>query len=156
MRRVAVALALAAAATACAGRAPDAGAIQPWDLRERLRDVEVGQSAERARARLGRDPVHRPGRPGEPYPSPLRTLELTDASGRTVRVELYVVEAYAADGCAGAVHRSEPVAFANGAVIAVGWDAVEAGWRGWGGTLAALRDARDASAGVGACATREP
>jgi hypothetical protein len=33
--------------------------------------------------------------------------------------------------------------FRGGVVAARGWEAVEANWRSWGGTLAALRSVRD-------------
>ena len=122
---------------------PEGGPIQAWDLRDRLRQIEPGQGREDVHAILGRDPVQKPGHPDAPFSSPLRELTLTTPRGETVAIELYVVEAYPVEGCPDVVYRSEPVVFVDGAVAALGWDAVEARWREWGGTLAALRDARE-------------
>ena len=72
-------------------------AIHDYQMRERVERVAVGQSAAQARAILGRDPVHRPGHPDAPYPSPLRSLALRAPEGDTVQVELYVVAARSAD-----------------------------------------------------------
>jgi hypothetical protein len=118
-------------------------AILDYQMRERIAHIEVGQSDAQARAILGHDPVHRPGHPAEPFPSPLRSLALRTPEGDAVRIELYVVAARAREGCPDVRYVDAPVAFRGGAVTARGWQDVEASWRGWGGELAQLRDARD-------------
>jgi hypothetical protein len=142
--RLAAGLAALLAALGCAS--PDArevAAIGDYEMRARVARVEVGQSAAQARAILGRDPVHRPGHPDRPYPSPLRSFELRAPEGDPVQIELYVVAARAAAGCPDVHYEDAPVAFRRGVVAARGWHDVEASWRGWGGSLAQLRDARD-------------
>ncbi len=148
--RGALGLAAAALACACAVPAPDVadmpapgGAVPAWELRERVRRVEPGQPRDAALAILGRDPVERPGHPDAPFASPWRELALVARDGSRARVELYVVEAFPAEGCPDVALRTAPVAFAGDTVAAVGWADVEARWRAWGGTLEALRDARD-------------
>ena len=143
-----VLLAIALAALGCASQppreAPRAGAaIQDFAMRARVERVAVGQTAERAHAILGRDPVERPGHPSEPFPSPLRSLALQTPNGRPLHVELYVVAARAAEGCPDVHVEDVPVVFLDGMVAARSWEAVEAGWRGWGGTLESLRRVRD-------------
>ena len=112
-------------------------------MRERVARVEIGQSADQARTLLGRDPVHRPGHPDQPYPSPLRSLALVTPQGDPVQIELYVVAARRAEGCPDVHYEDVPVAFRGGAVAARDWQTVEASWRDWGGSLAQLRAARD-------------
>jgi len=111
-------------------------------MRARVERIAPGQSEAAARAILGRDPVERPGHPGDPFPSPLRALALETPSG-PLRIETYVVLARAAEGCPDVHVEDVPVAFRAGAVAARGWQEVEANWRAWGGSLEALRDARD-------------
>ena len=137
--------ACALAGLGCAtAHARDVAAIHDYEMRERVDRVAVGQSAAEARAILGRNPIHRPGHPAEPYPSPLRSLALHTPEGDAVQVELYVVAARAREGCPDVHYEDAPVAFRRGAVAARGWEAVEESWRGWGGGLAELREARDA------------
>ena len=112
-------------------------------MRARVERVAVGQSAEEAHAILGNDPVRRPGHPGDPFPSPARTFTLEASAGEPLRIEVYVVAARGAEGCPDVQIEDVPVVFRGGVVAARGWEAVEAGWRSWGGTLAALRSARD-------------
>jgi len=144
-----VLLAIALAALGCASQparvAPRTGAIQDFAMRERVERVAIGQSAEQAHAILGRDPVERPGHPGDPFPTPLRTLALQAPGGRPLEIELYVVGARAAEGCPDVHVEDAPVVFLDGVVAARSWESVEAGWRGWGGSLEALRDVRDTS-----------
>jgi hypothetical protein len=144
--RLAGGLACALVALGCAAPgARAAAAIHDYQMRERVARVEPGQSQVEARAILGRDPVHRPGHPGEPYPSPLRALALRTPEGDPVQVELYVVAARAAQGCPDVHYEDAPVAFRRGVVAARGWQTVEASWRAWGGSLAQLREVRDGS-----------
>ena len=112
-------------------------------MRARVGRVAVGQSDAAAHAILGRDPVQRPGHPEDPYPSPRRTLALETPIGGALVLELYVVTARAAEGCPDVHVEDAPVVFRDGAVAALGWEDVEAGWRAWGGSLDALRDVRD-------------
>lgn len=147
MRR-SVLLAIALAALGCASErareAPGAAAAIPdFAMRARVARVAPGQTAAQAHAILGRDPVERPGHPGEPFPTPLRTFALTTPAGGELQLELYVVTARAASGCPDVHVEDVPVAFAGGVVVAHGWQAVEAGWRDWGGTLDSLRRVRD-------------
>ena len=136
--------ACAIAGFGCAtAHAPDAAAIHDYEMRERVGRVQIGQSLAEARAILGRDPVHRPGHPAEPYPSPLRSLALRTPEGDAVQIDLYVVAARAREGCPDVHYEDAPVAFRGGAVAACGWEAVEGSWRDWGGGLAELREARD-------------
>ena len=139
------ALAIALAALGCAtGSGPrESTAIHDFAMRARVARVAVGQSAEQARAILGSDPVHKPGHPGDPFPSPVRAFTLEPPRGEALRIELYVVTARAAEGCPDVQIEDVPVVFRGGVVAARGWEAVEANWRNWGGTLAALRSARD-------------
>jgi hypothetical protein len=142
------ALAIALAALGCASRsaiAPRHGfaAIHDFAMRARVERVAVGQTTDEARAILGREPVHKPGHPDDPFPSPVRAFTLEPKRGDALRIELYVVAARAAEGCPDVQIEDVPVVFRGGAVAARGWEAVEAGWRAWGGTLAALRSARD-------------
>ncbi len=112
-------------------------------MRARIARVEVGQSREQVHAILGDAPVRRPGHPDDPFATPLRTLELATGAGSAVRVELYVVAAQPAEGCPDVHFRDVPIAFVGDTVAGTGWDFVERSWRGWGGSLAALREARD-------------
>jgi len=112
-------------------------------MRERLRGVEVGQSAEQARAILRREPVRKPGHPDDPFPSPLHALALTTPTGERVEVEVYVVATRPARGCPDVHYDDMPVAYVDGVVAGTGWEFVEWRWRDWGGSLAALREAQD-------------
>jgi hypothetical protein len=135
---------LAIAAIGCASDGPHASeAIQDFAMRARVERVAVGQSEQAARAILGRDPVQRPGHPSDPFPSPLRAISLGKPAGETLRIEIYVVAARSAEGCPDVHVDGAPVVFRDGAVAAVGWEDVEASWRAWGGSLEALREARD-------------
>jgi hypothetical protein len=143
---LAIALAVLGCASDPARETPRSrAAIQDFAMRARVERVAIGQSAEQAHAILGRDPVERPGHPSEPFPSPLRSLALQTPTGRPLHVELYVVTARAAEGCPDVHVEDAPVVFRDGVVAARSWEAVEADWRSWGGSLAALRDARDTS-----------
>ena len=118
-------------------------AIHDFAMRARVERVAVGQSTAQARAILGSEPVHKPGHPGDPFPSPSRAFTLEPARGEVLRIELYVVAARKAEGCPDVQIEDVPIVFRGGAVAARGWESVEASWRDWGGTLAALRSARD-------------
>jgi hypothetical protein len=150
MRRVsacAASLAIALAVLACASRRPqlasDPAAIQDFAMRARVERVAVGQRAEEARAILGSDPVQRPGHPTQPFASPRRAISVATPTGESLRIELYVVGARSAEGCPDVHVEDAPVVFRDGVVAARGWEDVEARWRGWGGTLEALRHLRD-------------
>ncbi len=147
-RGYARAAAIALAALGCASGsaregARESAAIQDFAMRARVERVAVGQSAVEAHAILGRDPVHRPGHPAEPFPSPLRQVSLETPTGDSLRIEVYVVAARSAEGCPDVQVDDVPVVFRDGVVAARGWEAVEAGWRSWGGSLEALRRIRD-------------
>jgi len=118
-------------------------AIQDFAMRARIERIAIGQSAAEAQAILGRDPVERPGHPSDPFPTPLRALALSTPTGGSLQVELYVVAARAAAGCPDVHVEDVPVVFLDGVVAARSWEAVEASWRGWGGTLESLRRVRD-------------
>jgi hypothetical protein len=134
---------LAIAALGCASEAARAGAaIQDFAMRARVDRVAIGQTAEQAHAILGRDPVERPGHPSEPFPTPLRAVAMKTPTG-SLQIELYVVAARAAEGCPDVHVEDVPVVFLDGVVAARSWEAVEASWRGWGGTLESLRRVRD-------------
>jgi hypothetical protein len=140
------ALAVALAALGCASDgAREGAAIHDFAMRARVERVAVGQRAEQARAILGNDPVLRPGHPADPFPSPRRCFSLETPAGESLRIELYVVAARSAEGCPDVRIQDVPVVFRGGVVAALGWEAVEANWRGWGGTLEALRSLRDTS-----------
>jgi len=112
-------------------------------MRARVERTAIGQSAAQAQAILGRDPVHKPGHPAEPFPSPRRELSLVTPAGESVRVALYVVAARSAEGCPDVHYEDVPVVFVDDVVVARDWESVEQRWRGWGGSLGDLRDARD-------------
>lgn len=151
MRRVsacAASLAIALAAVACVSKptrelAREPLVIQDFAMRARVERVAVGQSAEQAHAILGGNPVQRPGHPAEPFPSPRRAISVATPTGESLRIELYVVGARSAEGCPDVHVEDAPVVFRNGVVAARGWEEVEARWRGWGGSLEALRHVRD-------------
>jgi hypothetical protein len=133
---------------ACAGgcvTAPEDpnGAIQAFEMRERFARVEIGELDEQARHRMGERPVRKPGHPDDPFPSPRRTIAFTDRDGTPVWVYLYVVATQHAEGCPDVHFEDEPIVTRGGYVFGKGWDFVERHWRAWGGTLEALRDARD-------------
>jgi hypothetical protein len=138
---------LAIAALGCASEpareaARASAAIQDFAMRARVDRVAIGQTAEQAHAILGRHPVERPGHPSEPFPTPLRAVAMKTATG-SLQIELYVVAARAAEGCPDVHVEDVPVVFLDGVVAARSWEAVEASWRGWGGTLESLRRVRD-------------
>lgn len=144
----AASLAIALAALACAsGRSRELPRepllIQDFAMRARVERIAIGQSAEEAHAILGSNPVQRPGHPAEPFPSPRRAISVATSTGESLRIELYVVGARSAEGCPDVHVEDAPVVFRDGVVAARGWDEVEASWRGWGGTLEALRHVRD-------------
>jgi hypothetical protein len=143
-----VLLAIALAVLGCASDSAremsrETPAIQDFAMRARVARVAIGDSAAEAHAILGRDPVVRPGHPDQPFPTPLRTLALDTPSGRSLAIELYVVAARAAQGCPDVHVEDVPVVFLDGVVVACSWEAVEASWRQWGGTLESLRRVRD-------------
>jgi hypothetical protein len=142
------AIAIALAVLACAsGRsrelASGPAAIQDFAMRARVERVAIGQSADQAHAVLGREPVQRPGHPAQPFPSPRRAISVATPAGEVLRIELYVVGARSAEGCPDVHVEDVPVVFRGGVVAARGWEAVEARWRGWGGSLDELRRVRD-------------
>jgi len=150
MRRVsacAASFAIALAAVACASKPTlelgEPLVIQDFAMRARVERVAVGQSAEQAHAILGGNPVQRPGHPTEPFPSPRRAISVATPTGESLRIELYVVGARGAEGCPDVHVEDAPVVFRNGVVAARSWEEVEAQWRGWGGSLEALRHVRD-------------
>jgi hypothetical protein len=130
---------------ACAMWAPSprAMSVPSYEMRDRVQRVQVGQAQAAAQRVLGRQPVRKPGHPQSPFPSPLRVLELRTPDGRGVRVETYVVATRPADACPDFQYDDVAVAFVDGAVAGVGWEYVEESWRGWGGSLDALRAARE-------------
>jgi hypothetical protein len=140
-------LAIALIALGCASHEPalasGPGAIQDYAMRARVARLAVGQSAQEAHAILGREPVQRPGHPDDPFPSPRQAISVATPTGETLRIELYVVGARSAEGCPDVHVEDAPVVFQNGAVAALGWEEVEARWRGWGGSLESLRRVRD-------------
>ena len=87
--------------------------------------------------------MQRPGYPQHPFASPRRAISVATPTGESLRIELYVVGARSAEGCPDVHVEDVPVVFREGVVAARGWEAVEASWRGWGGTLAELRSVRD-------------
>jgi hypothetical protein len=140
-------LAIALAALGCASHEPalatGPGAIHDYAMRARVERVAAGQSADEAHAILGREPVQRPGHPDDPFPTPRQAISVATPTGDTLRIELYVVGARSAEGCPDVHVEDAPVVFQSGAVVAVGWEQVEARWRGWGGSLDSLRRIRD-------------
>jgi hypothetical protein len=141
-------LAIALVVLGCAARsrpalASEPGAIQDFAMRARVARLAVGQSAQEAHAILGREPVQRPGHPDEPFPSPRHAISVATPTGETLRIELYVVGARSAEGCPDVHVEDAPVVFQRDAVAALGWEEVEARWRGWGGSLESLRRVRD-------------
>ena len=112
-------------------------------MRARVARLAVGQSTQDARAILGSDPVQRPGHPDDPFPSPRRAISVATPTGETLRIELYVVGARSAEGCPDVHIEDAPVVFQRDAVAALGWEEIEARWRGWGGSLESLRRVRD-------------
>ena len=128
----------------CALRAPEpqAASVPPYSVRDRMERVEVGQAQAAAQALLGRQPVHKPNHPQSPFPTPLRVLELSAPDGRSVRLETYVVATQPAQGCPDFQYDDVPVAFIDGVVAGKGWEYLEENWRRWGGSLDALRAAR--------------
>src|SRR5688572_25199099 len=92
----AASLAIALAAVACASKparelAREPLVIQDFAMRARVDRVAIGQSADQAHAILGNNPVQRPGRPAEPFPSPRRAVSVATPTGESLRIELYVV-----------------------------------------------------------------
>jgi len=146
-RGTSLAIGFALASLACASRgrelASGPAAIQDFAMRARVERVAVGQSAQQAHEILGSDPVQRPGYPQHPFASPRRAISVATPTGESLRIELYVVGARSAEGCPDVHIEDVPVVFREGVVAARGWEAVEASWRGWGGTLAELRSVRD-------------
>ena len=147
MRR-SVLLAIALAALGCASSSPreparEGDAIHDYAMRARVARVAVGQTEDEAHAILGREPVQRPGHPDEPFPSPRHAISVATPTGETLRIELYVVGARSAEGCPDVHVEDAPVVFQRDAVAALGWEEVEARWRGWGGSLDSLRRVRD-------------
>lgn len=130
---------------ACAARAPGPrdASVPPHSVRDRMERVEVGQAQATAQAILGRQPVHKPNHPDSPFPTPLRVLELGTPDGRGVRLETYVVATRPARGCPDFQYDDAPVVFIDGLVAGKGWEYLEQNWRGWGGSLEALRAARE-------------
>ncbi len=112
-------------------------------MRDRLREVEVGDTLEQAHARLRRDPVRKPGHPGDPFPTPLHVVQLEAPDGRRVRLETYVVAARRAEGCPDFHYEDVPVVYVDGIVAGMTWEFVEWRWRNWGGELGRLRALQD-------------
>lgn len=122
---------------------PHPPAIPAYEIRERIREISIGQSIDEVHRIIGRDAVRKPGHPESPIATPLHTLELVDREGRRVRVETYVIDVWRADGCPDFHYRDVPIAFRDGRVISLEWRALEWRWRSWGGSLADLRLAQD-------------
>lgn len=122
---------------------PGPPSIPPYEMRERLRDVALGDPADAVRARLGDLPVRKPGHPLAPFPTPYRVASLRAPDGDRIRVEVYVVAARPAEGCPDVQYDDRPVAYRNDRVVALDWDEIEWRWREWGGALAALRSLQD-------------
>ena len=136
---------LACVLPACAAWAPQpqAGSIPSYRLRDRMQRVEVGQSQAAAQAVLGRRSVRKPNHPEAPFHTPFQVLALRAPDGRDVRVETYVVATRPARGCPDFQYDDVPVVFIDGVVAGKGWEYLEENWRRWGGSLDALRAARE-------------
>ncbi len=122
---------------------PQVTSVPPYGVRDRMDRVAVGQPQATAQAILGRQPVRKPNHPQAPFPTPLWALELRTPDGRSVRLESYVVATRPARGCPDFQYDDVPVAFVDGVVAGKGWEYLEENWRGWGGSLDALRAARE-------------
>lgn len=138
-RRAAFLLPLLAAAC----QLPDRDSMPSYAMREQMRNVEVGQTQEEVRVLLGELPVRKPGHPDDPFPTPLRVVELRAPDGRAVRLETYVVATAPQEGCPDYRYDDRPVVFIDGRVAGMDWEFVEWGWRGWGGGLDQLRHLQD-------------
>jgi len=125
----------------CASPGPEI--LPPYSMRDRVERIEAGQTLADAHAVLGRTPVRKPNHPDAPFPTPLHALDLRAPDGRMVRLETYVVAARPAAGCPDFQYEDAPIVFIDGVVAAKSWEFVEWSWRGWGGSLAALRVVQD-------------
>lgn len=122
---------------------PHPPAIPAYEIRERIRQVSIGQSIGEAHRIMGRDSVSKPRHPESPIPTPLHVLELVDGEGHQVRVETYVIDVWRAKGCPDFHYRDVPIAFRDGRVLSLEWNYLEWHWQSWGGSLADLRLAQD-------------
>jgi hypothetical protein len=132
---------LSAAPIAC--RSPAPTRVPAHELRERHREIRVGESLAQVHARMGALPVPRPGHPDAPFPTPYRVTSFRTPGGDTVRLEVYVVAVRPADGCPDVQYEDAPVAYLNRRVAALSWDDLEWRWRAWGGDLGVLRALQD-------------
>jgi hypothetical protein len=126
---------------ACATSGPPT--VPAYTYRTRVRELQIGQSIPDAHATLGSDRVRKPNHPQDPFDSPLQVLQLRDRSGRSIRIETYVIEAWRAQGCPDFHYRDVPVTYVDGTLSSIGWDELEWKWADWGGSLADLRAAQD-------------
>jgi hypothetical protein len=120
----------------------DPRTVPAYEIRSRLRAVDTGQSIAEVHDIVGADAIRVPGRPDETIPSPIRVIDFNGTAGR-IRVEVYVIDAWRSDGCAGFEYRDIPVSYVNGQVVSKQWDYLEWRWQAWGGSIAKLRTAQD-------------
>ena len=117
-------------------------AVPAYEFRSRLRSVSIGQSIEEVHEIVRDDAVRVPNHPDAPIPSPIRTIAFSGPAGQ-IRVEVYVVAVWRAEGCPDFHYQDIPVSYVNGRVVSKQWDYLEWRWQDWGGSMAALRDAQD-------------
>jgi hypothetical protein len=118
-------------------------AVPAYEIKNRLRGVSIGETIDAVHARIGDSSVRNPIRNGDPIPMPLRELRLTDADGRKILVEIYVIQAWRADGCSGFHYHDTPITYIDGMVASLEWNELEWSWPKWGGSLQVLREAQD-------------
>lgn len=121
---------------------PHPHSVPAYEIRSRLRDVSIGQSIAEVHEIVGDDAVRMPGRSDAPIRSPIRIIDFAGPAGH-IRVEVYVVEVWRAEGCSDFHYQDIPVSYVDGQVVSKQWDYLEWRWRDWGGSIADLRDAQD-------------
>ena len=124
----------------CIGSHPHV--VPAHEIRSRLRSVAIGQSIAEVHEIVRDDAVRMPNHPDAPIPSPIRIIDFGGPAGQ-VRVEVYVVEVWRAEGCSDFHYRDIPVSYLDGRVVSKHWDYLEWRWQDWGGSIADLRDAQD-------------
>jgi len=117
--------------------------IKAQRYRERLREIEIGQTQEAVHARLGNAPVKKPRHPESPLPTPRYVIAFERADGVPIRLESYIVKVRRRDGCPDYTFDDVPITFVGGVVYALDWDSIEWEWEKWGGDLSELRAAQD-------------
>jgi hypothetical protein len=114
-----------------------------YEMRERIRLVEEGQTIREVHDILRRPPIRKPGHPDDPFPSPLHVVELETVDQPAVRVETYVIATRRQEGCPDFGYDDKPIVFLDGIVAGLTWEFVEWRWQEWGGELSQLRDIQD-------------